>query len=223
MDLRVATRRSRLQRRQIKASFDSKHVLQSGIVSVAIIAPDWTPVVDSVRPLKRVDYNCLVESGHFVDERLELLGGVLVKMSPQQPSHASAVQKLNAQLQKQLGDRFILRAQLPLALSDDSEPEPDIAVVALGNYDREHPSTALLVIEVSDSSLRKDRRKAAIYAAAGVAEYWIVNLSERTVEVCTIASGDRYAEARTFHEGDVVRPLALPEVEIAVSEILPTV
>jgi Uma2 family endonuclease len=107
-------------------------------------------------------------------------------------------------------------------MSDDSEPEPDIAVVALGNYDSDHPRTALLVIEVSDSSLRKDQRKAAIYASAGVAEYWIVNLSDRTIEVCSIAAGDRYAETRTFHEGSLVRAATPTDIEIAVTQILPT-
>lgn len=91
----------------------------------------------------------------------------------------------------------------------------------LGSYDTEHPSTALLVIEVSDSTLRKDRRKAALYASAGIGEYWLVNLGARTVEVYSSPDGDRYAEVHTLRVGDVLRPAALAGVEVAVAEILP--
>lgn len=175
------------------------------------------------RPLKRSEYDRMVELGLFQDERVELLRGVLVKMSPQYAPHASTVQKLNRLLMKQLQESFDLRIQAPLALSDDSEPEPDIAVVPLGDYEIEHPRTALLVIEVSDSSLRQDRRKAAVYASAGIGEYWIVNLGARAVEIYSSPDGDRYAEVRTLREGDVLRPAALPDLAIEVAEILPKV
>jgi Uma2 family endonuclease len=114
-----------------------------------------------------------------------------------------------------------VRVQLPLALSDDTEPEPDVSVVPLGDYGTEHPHTALLIIEVADSTLKKDRRKATVYASASIAEYWIVNLGARTVEVYSSPDGDRYAEVRTLRTGDTLRPLALPELAIAVAEILP--
>ena len=114
-----------------------------------------------------------------------------------------------------------MRVQLPLALSEYTEPEPDVAVVPLGDYETEHPHTALLIIEVADSTLRKDRRKATAYASAGIAEYWIVNLGARTVEVYSSPEGDRYAEVRTLRTGETVQPLALPDVALAVAEILP--
>lgn len=181
-----------------------------------VIAPEM------FRPLKRAEYDRMVELGLFQDERVELLRGVLVKMSPQYAPHSSTVDKLNELLVVPLKGRFRVRIQVPLALSDDSEPEPDVAVVPLGNYDNEHPTTALLVIEVADSSLEKDRGKAAIYASAGIGEYWIVNLNARTVEVYSSPEGDRYAEVRTARERDTLRPAALSGVEIAVAEILPT-
>jgi Uma2 family endonuclease len=121
----------------------------------------------------------------------------------------------------QLRGRFDLSIQLPLALSDDSEPEPDVSIVPLGDYEAEHPTTAVLVIEVSDTTLKKDRSKAAIYARARIGEYWIVNLGARTVEVYTSPDGDRYAEARTLRPGDVLRPAAIADVAVAVAEILP--
>jgi len=173
------------------------------------------------RPLKRSEYDRMVELGLFQDERVELIRGVLVKMSPQRAPHASTVERLTELLVMLLRGRFRVRIQSPLALSDDSEPEPDAAVVPLGDYDTEHPTTALLVIEVSDSSLRQDRGKAAVYASAGIGEYWIVNLAARTIEVHSSPEGDRYAEIRTLREADTLRPVALPDVTIAVSEILP--
>lgn len=184
-------------------------------VAVSSIEPEL------VRPFKRSEYDQMVELGMFQDERVELLQGVLVKMSPQRAPHASTVQKLTQLLMARLQGRFTLRIQLPLALSDDSEPEPDVAVVPLGDYEAEHPTTALLIIEVSETTLRKDRGKAAMYASASIAEYWIVNLGARTVEVCTSPDGDRYAEVRTLRAGDVLRPAGLGDVAIAVDEILP--
>ena len=163
----------------------------------------------------------MVELGMFQDERVELIRGVLVKMPPQLPPHASTVQKLTRLLIERLQDRFSLRSQSPLALSDDSEPEPDFAVVALGNYEAQHPSTALLVIEVADTAtLKKDRAKAAVYASSGIGEYWIVNLDARAVEVYSSPDGDRYAEGRRLRVGETVQ---LVDVTIAVAEILPKV
>ena len=174
-----------------------------------------------LRPLKRSEYDRMVELGLFADERVELIRGMLVKMSPQDAPHASTVQKLNHRLMALLGSRFVLRVQSPLALSADSEPEPDVAVVPLGEYDTEHPSSALLVIEVADSTLRKDRLKAAIYASAQIGEYWIVNLAARTVEVHTAPDGERYGESRTLRAGELLRPTALSGVELALDDILP--
>jgi Uma2 family endonuclease len=173
------------------------------------------------RPLKRSEYDRMVELGLFQDERVELIRGLLVKMSPQYAPHASTVEKLNELLVLRLQGRFRVRIQSPLALSDDSEPEPDVAVVPRGKYDTEHPTTALLIIEVSDSSLRQDRAKAAVYASAGIGEYWIVNLNARTIEVYSSPDGDRYAESRTVREGDTLRSAALSDVAIVVAEILP--
>src|SRR4051812_8621315 len=95
-----------------------------------------------VRPFTRSEYAQMIELGLFQDERVELIRGVLVKMSPQAAPHASTVQKLNQLLMTRLQGRFTVRIQSPLALSDDTEPEPDVAVVALGDYEVEHPTTA---------------------------------------------------------------------------------
>src|SRR5512144_3282653 len=174
-----------------------------------------------IRPLKRSEYDRMIELGVFEDERVELIRGVLIRMSPRRAPHASTVQQLNDLLSARLQKRFTLRIQSPLALSDDTEPEPDVAVVPLGRYSTEHPRTALLIIEVSDTTLQKDRAKAAVYASAGIGEYWIVNLGARTVELYSSPDGDRYAETRTLRAGDTLRPAALVDVAVAVAEILP--
>ena len=121
---------------------------------------------------------------------------------------------------EQLRNRFRVRVQGPLALSDDSEPEPDIAVVALGSYRDEHPRTALLTIEISDSISQLDRIKAAIYAAAGVGEYWIIDLRARTVAIHSSPIGDRYTAVRTATAEETLRPASLG-IAIAAAEILP--
>jgi len=175
---------------------------------------------EQVRSFTRSEYAQMIGLGLFEGERVELIRGLLVKMSPQYPPHASTIQRLNKLFMKRLEDRFEVRIQLPLALSDDSEPEPDVAVVALGDYEDEHPTTARLVIEISDSTLKQDRIKTGLYASAGIVECWIVNLGARTVEVYSSPDGDRYAEFRTLRAGDTLHPAGL-DVAIAVAEILP--
>lgn len=104
---------------------------------------------------------------------------------------------------------------------DESEPEPDIAVVALGDYSEAHPSLALLVVEVADSSLRFDREiKAPLYAASGFREYWIVNLCDQVVEVHRHARGDVWTEVVHHLRDAVLSPLAFPDVKIAVADII---
>jgi len=163
----------------------------------------------------------MVEAGLFRDERVELLRGLLVEMSPQDPRHSAPIDRLTELLVLALAPRARVRVQLPVALSEDSEPEPDLAVVAAGDYDTEHPTHALLVIEVAGSSLRKDRGlKASLYAEAGVPEYWIVDLAGGLVEVYTDIVGGVYARMTPFRPGESIRLVAFPDTVVAVSDIL---
>jgi len=160
---------------------------------------------DKLRPLRRVEYDRMVEMGLFEDERIELLHGVLVAMSPQGAPHADVIAQLNMLLTPALVGRAIVRVQSPLAVSDDSEPEPDLAVVALGDHRAAHPSTALLVVEVADSSLRKDREiKAALYAQAGVTEYWIADVPSRRLEVHRGPGALGYTQVATHESTDLI-------------------
>lgn len=176
-----------------------------------------------IRPLRRAEYDRMVELGMFgEDERIELLRGALVKMSPQKAPHASVTRRLTKVLMRSLGDRAEVSCQFPFAATDDSEPEPDIAVVPLGDYEESHPGRAHLIIEVAWDSVAHDRDvKARIYAEARVPEYWLVNLVDDVIEVFTRPARGRYARTRIARRGDTVTVAAFPDVTLAVTDILP--
>jgi Uma2 family endonuclease len=176
----------------------------------------------AVRPLRRAEYDKLVELGAFHGERIELLDGRLVQMSPIGPPHSSTIDKLTAKCVELLAGRALVRVQNPFAALEVSEPEPDLAIVPLGNYETEHPSSADLIIEVAESSLDYDRGpKLRVYAECGVPEYWIVNLVERCVEVHRKPGGGRYWQVQRVDETSVVSAERHPQLELRVAEILP--
>ncbi len=183
------------------------------------LSEDLAP--ERLRPLRRAEYEQLVAAGAFTDERVELLGGVIVEVSPQEPRHAAVIQRLDRAFQLAVGDRAQVRTQLPLAISNDSLPEPDLALVIPGRFDDAHPSTASLVVEVANRSVRKDRRiKAELYAAAGIAEYWLVNLQDDVIEVFSEPSGATYARIEPARPGAILRPKAFPDITISVAAVL---
>jgi Uma2 family endonuclease len=175
---------------------------------------------DLVRPLKRVEYEWLAERGAFDDERIELLGGVIVEMSPQDPTHVRTVARLARVLTRALPDDKDVLTHSPFVASDDSLPEPDVAVVPRSDRDT-HPRMAYLLIEVANSSLRKDRAvKSEVYALSGVPEYWVVNLTERQVEICTKPSGGAYTAMAIAVPGDSIRVGSLGDLAVAVDDFL---
>lgn len=176
---------------------------------------------ERVRRLRRREYEQMVAARLFEGERVELLEGVIVEMSPQNPLHAGTVQKLTRVLGRAVIGLADLRVQLPLAVSDESLPEPDVALVTQQDFDAEHPTSALLVVEVAEASLRKDRNvKAALYARAGVPEYWVVNLIDRLIEVHADVVSGAYTHVTSVRPGDVIRLRAFPDLVIAVSDIV---
>jgi Uma2 family endonuclease len=176
---------------------------------------------DRIRPLKRAEYDRLVDSGLLADARVELLLGSLITRSPQGARHAEVVSRLAERLIRELPAHVLTRVQSPLALTDDSEPEPDIAVVHRDDYTASHPTTAVLVIEVADTTLLKDRGiKAALYATAGVAEYWLVNLNDGLLEVHRHPAAGRYAQAESVTGSSIAAPEAFPTLRISPSELL---
>jgi Uma2 family endonuclease len=174
-----------------------------------------------IRPLRRVEYDQLVALGAFQDERIELLDGALVAMSPIGAAHDSTVQKLTRLLVLALEGRAAVRCQSSFAALEFSEPEPDFAVVPPGDYDLDHPSEAYLIIEVAESSLAKDRgKKLRLYASCAIPEYWVVNLPERCIEVYTRPTPAAYAAVERYERGQSIRLVAFPDVAFAVAEIL---
>jgi Uma2 family endonuclease len=175
-----------------------------------------------IRPLRRVEYDRLVELGLLdEDEHVELLYGRIVEMSPQGTEHAWVIQQLTELLVAALAGRAKVRPQLPLALSDVSEPEPDLAIVPVTGYQPDHPSRALLVIEVADSSLRGDRViKGRLYAESGIPEFWLVNLVDGVVEVHRDPTAKGYLSVSRHSRADVIR-LELAGADLRVSDFLP--
>ncbi len=184
------------------------------------------------RRYTREEFERGAELGFFgPEERLELIGGeVFEKMSPQKGPHATAISLLEAALRNVFSrDRFVVRVQLPLALGEDHEPEPDMAVVSgsIRDFTLQHPTAALLVVEVADTTLRYDRTlKASMYASAGIACYWIVNLVDRVVEV-HLEPAPMSGEPFGHHYRSITRHpagsmLAAPDGGVvAVADILP--
>lgn len=155
-------------------------------------------------PLHMLDldtYNQIVASGALEGHRAELLEGLVVEMSPQSAAHAELVMLLTRHFAK--ADAW-LRVQLPLEVPPDSEPEPDIAIVASPSPRGEHPRTALLVVEVSVSSQRIDREvKQRLYARAGIPTYWLIDVPARAVEVRSLPGSGGYASCAR-HAGESV-------------------
>ena len=170
-------------------------------------------------------YDRAVEAGVFgPEDRVELIEGELLTMAPQGSRHAAVATRVGALLARVFGDRGHVRTQMPLAADDDSEPEPDLAVVpgdALDYLDA-HPAAALLIVEVADDSLRRDRSvKKRLYARCGIPEYWIVSLPDACLEVYRRPVGDAYRDAAALPAGETVAPLAAPSAVIPVSDLLP--
>ncbi len=172
----------------------------------------------------RQQYEQMIEAGVFdEDARVELIHGEVVTMSPQDSRHATAVLLVAEALREVIGNRYHVREQVPLALDPDSEPEPDVAVVAgsVRDYVRDHPSTALLAVEVAYTSRSKDRKiKTALYARHGIREYWVLDLVEERLFVFRRPDADGYAEQLVLTRDETV---TAPEtsVPIAVENLLP--
>lgn len=177
------------------------------------------------------EFERLAELGAFADRKMELIEGEIIEKMTQNEPHAIAVVLTHFALANAFdAPQFHVRAQLPMRL-ESSKPEPDICVVegAMRDYLASHPTTALLVVEISDTTLISDQQtKAALYARAEVAEYWIVNLNARTLEVRRqpapmndAISGFGYRSTQILLPSESVSPLAAPAAVIGVEELLP--
>ncbi len=191
----------------------------------------------SARPFvfTRKEYYALDDNGFFRDglndQRVQLIGGVILLESPMNPPHAVAVRLATKALERIFGDGYDVRAQLPLDLGLISEPHPDLAVVTGSprDYLADHPKTALLVIEVSDTTFQTDTHyKADLYAAGGIADYWVIDLVNDRVIVfrdprpeANSAFGRTYALPTIYTRDDKLTPLAAPHASVFVNDLLP--
>jgi len=173
------------------------------------------------------EYYRMAESGILrEEERVELIEGEIVRMAAIGSRHAACVDRLTSLFVRGIGDRFQVRVQNPVRLSDRTEFEPDLAVLRLrpDGYAGGHPGPAdvLLVIEVADSSLDKDREiKAPLYAQAGIVEYWLVNLVEQTIDVSREPTEGTFRNVDRHGRGDVLHPRAFAGLAVPVDAVLP--
>jgi Uma2 family endonuclease len=197
---------------------------------MAITITENLPLIGR-RSFSAKEYDRLAELGFFDDEKLEPIEGEIIPKMLHSPPHAMGVWLAQTALLHVFQQGFMVRVQLPLALGPRSRPEPDVCVVQgqPEDFAQAHPTTAVLALEVSDSTLRQDREtKAALYARHGIAEYWIVNLIDNTLEVHRNPAaqvgallGHAYTERRELRAGESIAPLLMPENLIAVEDLLP--
>src|SRR5262245_61335561 len=165
------------------------------------------------------------------EDRVELLGGDVLLKEPQHSPHATAILLVYRALDRAFGQGWTVRPQLPVALDEESEPEPDLCVVrgTPRDYRDAHPERPVLIVEIAMSRLGFDRdHKGSLYARAGIRDYWIVNLTDRRVEVyrepvpdAAAAFGWRYRSATEHGPAESVSPLAVSAALVAVADLLP--
>ncbi len=168
------------------------------------------------------DYHRMVNTGILTGRRVELLAGEIVEMSPETPIHYTTAKQGAKYLETLLAGKAEIRFNGPITLTD-SEPEPDIAIVRLpeSNYVERHPTTADIfwIIEVAHSSLKIDLElKARIYASAGIAAYWVLDLVQRQVTVMRNPENNQYLDLGVITESCLI-PLAFPDIEIRLDDL----
>lgn len=173
------------------------------------------------------EYHRMIETEILTtDDRVELLEGQIVEMSPQQPPHAATTQRAFNYLSSLLVSKAFLRMQLPITLPPNSEPEPDIAVVRIDSreYCDRHPTAndIFLIVEVADNTLNKDRKqKAHTYAKAKIADYWVLDVNARQVYVLREPGDTTYQQETILSGNDMLSMLAFPEIEVQVKQMFP--
>jgi Uma2 family endonuclease len=186
----------------------------------------------ATRRFTRIEYERLIDLGILrPGDPIELIGGHLMVAEPQGAAHYTAVRKAAKAIETAFGPGWEVRTEGPIGLDDDSEPEPDVAVVPgrPDDYRRAHPSRPVLTVEVAESSLPDDRvRKGSLYARAGLTDYWILNLEDRVLDLyrepvrdASAPFGWRYSEREICDASARVSPLAAPGASIRVGDLLP--
>ena len=190
------------------------------------------PPTFAVQPLRWTvdEFHDLYSQPRMESRKLILVEGVILEMPASNPPHDAALLLTNEALRVAFGNGHCVRTQMSLILGQSTDPMPDLAVVPGSPRDyKEHPRSAKLVVEVSDSTLAYDKReKAGLYAAAGIENYWIVDLVHRQLIVHRDPQGDAsqpggasYRDVKTLPPGQSVAPIAAPQSTIAINDLLP--
>lgn len=179
----------------------------------------------SSRRFTVVEYHRMGEAGILhPDERVELIEGVICRMSPKGSLHSTSVEIARKYFAKKLKRKVHIRTQDPISLSKHSEPEPDVALVIapFTRYRAHHPTPAevFLVLEVADTTLNRDRRKSKTYAKAGIRQYCILDLKHETIEEYSDPTPDGYKNKQTHRMGDKFALVAFPSVVVKVKDLL---
>ena len=169
-------------------------------------------------PLSVEAYHFLFKEG-LISEKTELLEGVVVEKMPKDPLHANIVTKLSFFLYEKLKNKFQIRQENPIR-TGFSEPEPDIAIVPNGDYSSTHPSEALLVIEVANTSLGIDRAKTSIYANANIPEYIIFNLQNKVLEIYSAPVEGKYSLTKILQKEEKFSSQSISEISFSLNDFL---
>jgi Uma2 family endonuclease len=201
------------------------------LVLPAIALPPVRPDEPTRKRWTREEYYRLAEQGWFQNQRVELIDGEIIEISPQSPQHMVAAELVRRILEQTFGDKYWVRHQGSLVHGEFSEPEPDIAVVhgEVKDFSAQHPTSSSLIVEVSRTSLSYDKnRKLHLYASMGVPEYWILDLNNRQLLVyrepkadSTAPFGHTYDSVATLAATDSIAPLEKPNAPISIAAMLP--
>ncbi|MCB1193284.1 MAG: Uma2 family endonuclease [Leptospiraceae bacterium] len=156
---------------------------------------------DNVLPITIEAYHLLYERG-LIPEKAELIEGVIFSKMPKNPIHSEILRKLNLFLYKNLSEKYIISSENPITI-EDSESEPDIAILPEGNYSKEHPKFAILIIEIANTSLSFDRKKAYIYDKGNIPEYLIFNLNDLKIEAYKNPRDGIYTEIKILSKDEL--------------------
>ncbi len=201
--------------RRAATSIDQTDEVTTLLAPITTLPPEF-------RPLRVEEYHQLIELGVFEGTKVELVGGVLVEMSPQGPAHFGLIPYLTHLLVRLVGEAYVVSPQGPVIADEISEPEPDFAILSARDTRRTgKPHDALLVIEVSNSSLRFDLgEKARRYAGAGYPEYWVIDVQARTIHIHRGPQPDgTWTSVITQSAGDL-QAAAVPPIRIDVADLL---
>lgn len=172
------------------------------------------------------EYHRMIKTGILTsDDKVELLEGQIIQMSPQRPPDAATTQCASDYLRDLLSGRAIVRVQLPITLLPNSEPEPDIAVVRIDSqrYIDHHPAPdeIFLLVEVAKTTLHDRVNKARIYAIANITEYWVLDVQQRQVYIFRQPGTETYQQEIILNQDATISPVAFPDINVIVNHLFP--